>query len=87
MNLYRIEESDRYPVYAADRNRRATGILIDGVGGPDRTAESNLGPFGDATVERELDLAEGAEITTTPGNARLIVRRASDGELMYDSGE
>lgn len=67
--------------------RRTTGILINGVAAADRTAESNLGPFGDATVNRELDLARGTEITTKPENARLIVRRASDGKVMHDSAE
>lgn len=71
---------------AAERDRRHTRIVVDGVPASG-TAESNLGPFGDATLDLELGLAEGSEITTTPENARLIVRRASDGGVMYDSAE
>jgi hypothetical protein len=43
--------------------------------------------FGDATVNLALDLASGSEITVTPENARLIVRNASDGGMVHDSGE
>lgn len=71
----------------SDPGRRETRILIDGVPSADRTASSTLGPFGDATVNVVLDLAGGSVITTTPEDARLIVRRASDGEVMYGSGE
>ena len=85
MNRYIIPEAGQYLVRASDPGRREIRILIDRVSDTDLTAESTLGPFGDATLNRELDLAAGSEITTSPGNALLTVRRATDGEMMYES--
>ena len=73
-------------MWASDRDRRQTRILVNGVPAAG-TSESNLGPFGDATLHLVLDLEEGSEVTTAPENARLTIRRAADGGEMYDSGE
>lgn len=80
MNRFVIPQAGQYGVWASDPGRREIRVLIDGVPDPARTAESNLGPtFGDATLELELDLAEGAVITTSPEDAPLIVGRAGAG--------
>jgi hypothetical protein len=86
MNRCSIAEAGEYLVRASDPGRRAIRILADGMPASDCEADSTLGPFfGDAAVNRLLDLAEGAEITTSPGNAWLTVRRASDGKVIYDN--
>jgi hypothetical protein len=85
VNRYVIEKSGRYRVWASDPDRRATRILVDGVP-TTGSAESNLGPFGDATLHLELGLVQGAEITVAPENSRLIVYRASDGKGYTTAG-
>jgi hypothetical protein len=88
MSSYITQKPGTYFVWASDPAWRKTCVLIDGVPAADRAADSTLGPFfGDATVNLALDLASGSEITVTPENAQLIVRRASDGKVVYDSGE
>jgi hypothetical protein len=77
MNRYVVPETGQYLVWASDPGRRETRVLIDGVPAADRAAESTLGPFGDATLNLRLDLVEGSEITTSPPNAAMTVRRAS----------
>lgn len=68
----------------SDPGGREARILVGGVSAADRTATSTLGPFGDATVTRELDLAGGSEITAWPENAVLTVRRVPDGQMVHD---
>jgi hypothetical protein len=87
MNRYVIPQAGQYGLWASDPGRRMIRVLIDGVPDPARTASSTLGPmFGDATLDLELDLAEGAEVTTSPEDATLIVRmKGSDGEVVFDS--
>jgi hypothetical protein len=87
MNRYVIPQVGQYRLWASDPSRRMIRILIDGVPAPARTASSTLGPmFGDATIDVELDLAEGAEVTTSPEDASLIIRMKDSGrEVMYDS--
>jgi hypothetical protein len=88
MSSYITKEPGTYFVWASDPACRKTRVLVDGASATDRAADSTLGPFfGDATVNLALDLASGCEITVTPESVPLIVRRASDGKVVYDSGE
>lgn len=46
---------------------------------------SYVGPYSEPKVEGQLGLAKGAEVTTRPTNARLIVCRIPGMEKAYDS--
>ena len=85
MGRYVVPQTGRYGVRASDPGHREIRVLVDGTPDPGRTAESNLGPLGDATLWLELDLTEGAEITTSPENAPMTVRKDVVGEVVYDS--
>jgi len=88
MNRYVVPHAGQYRLWASDPGRRMIRILVNGVPDPARTASSTLGPvWGDATLDLELDLAEGAVVTTSPEDAVLIVRMCGvDGEIVYETG-